>query len=132
VEDASGMRGSEASSDLRAILEGFARRDWPLLESVAQRLSFQQLEHNVVDAALHAHVVDGQDVRMIEGRHRHGFLLETPEATGLVFPGCGHDLERYLPPKARITRSVYLAHPPRAERSQDLIRADAAARGELH
>jgi hypothetical protein len=111
---------------------GLAGRDWPEREALAQRLPLEQLEHDVSHAVIGADVMDGQDVRMVESRHRLGFLLEPAEAVGLALAARGHDLECDVPPEARVTRPIDLAHSPGADRGQDLVGAEPAARDELH
>ena len=48
-------------------------------QSVAQRLAFEQLRHDVRRAVVAADVVDREDVRVIQRRGGARFLLEAPK-----------------------------------------------------
>ena len=61
-----------------------------------------------------AHVVDGEDVRVIQGGDGVGFLLEAAEVLK-VGQLVGEDLDRHLTLEAWVAGAVDLSHPPRPE-----------------
>jgi hypothetical protein len=130
--DAARVRGGEAAADLDAILDRLARRDRPVGKAIAQGLPFEQLQHHVSETVFGADIVDGEYVRIVEGPDGSSFELEAPKVFRIVFASGGDDLEGDVPSEARVAGPVDLAHPPRANRRADLIRAEVAARSERH
>ena len=63
---------------------------------------------------------------MIQGRDRTCLALESFVET------LGGDFDRNVTIEARIPRAVYLAHPARADRRQDLVRAEPISRDQRH
>ena len=64
VDNAASVGGTERVGDLRRDLDGPAPVERSELESLAQRLAFQQFGHDIERPALAAEVVDGEDVRV--------------------------------------------------------------------
>jgi hypothetical protein len=69
---------------------------------------------------------------MIERGERPRLALEAREP--VVIPGeeIGQDLQRDVPPEPGVAGLVDLSHPAGAKRSDDLVRTEAAARGQRH
>lgn len=78
MDDALLVRGGEPRGQLAGELEGAPHRQGPALQRRSQRLAFEQLGDHVGRRALGMHVVDGDDVRMVQRRGGAGFLRETP------------------------------------------------------
>jgi hypothetical protein len=74
------------------------------------------------------YLVDGDDVRMVEGRGRAGLLLEPAGDVGASGERWAQELDRHLSSQPRILREVHLAHAPAAEQADDVVDADPAAR----
>jgi hypothetical protein len=74
-----------------------------------------------------AHVVDGADVGVVQGRGGAGLTLETRETLGIGGKLPGQHLERHLTAELRIPRPVDLAHAARAERFEDLVPSESVA-----
>ena len=72
--------------------------------------------------------MNGQDVRVRERCNRLRLVFEPVQRFRIVRGSLGHDLDRHLAPEPRVARPVNFAHPPRAERRNDLIRSEAIAR----
>ena len=66
---------------------------------------------------------------MIERARGARFLLEASQ-TRLIMRAREQDLDRHVPPKARVPGPVHLAHSARAEKSDDFVRADASSGAE--
>src|SRR5262249_59028278 len=71
----------------------------------------------------------GTDMRMRQRGDRPGLAIEAGDQIGV---GARQDLDRDRAAQPRVGRLVDLAHPARAERRDDLVRADANAGGEAH
>ena len=77
------------------------------------------------------HVVDGEDVRVVQGAGGAGLLLEAAELLA-IGDLLGENLDRHLALQARVTGAVDLTHRPRAEQPHDLVRAESRACLERH
>src|SRR5262249_49857978 len=77
-------------------------------------------------------VVDGGDVGMVQQPRRPRLLLEAAQAIRVLGEGRRKDLDRDLAPETRGLRAVGLSPASRAERRQDLVRAEARARRKRH
>jgi len=66
---------------------------------------------------------------MIEGGHRPRLLLEPLQAIGLGSGSEGDHLHRHVAAEPRVAGAEHLAHPARAERTQDFVVPELRARG---
>jgi hypothetical protein len=73
-----------------------------------------------------------RDVWMIERRQRLRFARESRQAIGIAGKGVRQDLQRDLTIELRVPRAVDLAHPARADRRDDFVRAETGASGQGH
>jgi hypothetical protein len=94
-------------------------------------MAFEQLRYDVRSTVVRADIVDGEDVRMVEGAGNPGLLLEAAEPLG-IGDFLGENLDRDLALQARVTGAVDLAHAPRSEPPHDLVRAESKACLESH
>src|SRR5262249_55725292 len=101
----------------------------PLAEPLAEGLALDVLHHHEVRAVLargHAHVVDVDDVRMVERGRGARLAVEPVEQLGV---GAGtQDLEGHGPPQPGVARAVDLAHAARAQAVDDFVRPDPFSR----
>jgi hypothetical protein len=79
---------------------------------------------------MEADVEDGEQVGVAERARRAGLLLEALQALGIGGEGGRQDLDRHVAPQPRVVGAVHLAHPAGTQWRHDLVRADAASRGE--
>src|SRR5262249_37297681 len=107
----------------QGVAERLSGSERPGRKSRAERLTFQELRDDVGGIVARSDVVNRQDVRMVECARGLCFLLEAPQAIGILRKRGGEDLDRYLALQPRIARPVDLTHPARAERRQDLVGA---------
>ena len=89
-----------------------------------ERLAFEKLGDGKEDSALLADVVDGEDVRMVQGRDGPRLPFEPNLQLRLSAEPLRHDLDRDLPVQPRVPSPIHLSHPARAERRENLIRAE--------
>ena len=66
----------ERVGDLDCRLQRLLGLERPASQAVRQRLTFEVFEHEVVGAALMAHVIQRADVRMLEAGDGFGFPLK--------------------------------------------------------
>ena len=64
---------------------------------------------------------------MVQDPARAGLLLETAQAVGVGGEGRRQDLDRDVAAEPRVAGAVDLAHPPRADRREDLVGAESGA-----
>ena len=84
---------------------------------------FEKLEHQIVERAVAADVVDGADVRIVQRRDGAGFLLEALARFGIGRQRAGQDLDGHRAIQPGVTGAVNLAHAARADRRDDLVGA---------
>jgi hypothetical protein len=83
VHDARAVRAVERVGDLRPQAKRLGRGHAPAREALLERLALDQLEHEEVDVAFAADVVERADVRVVEARDRPRFAFEAGAHLGL-------------------------------------------------
>jgi hypothetical protein len=94
--------------------------------------SFDELQHERVDAARVLEAVNRGDVRMIEQRKDFGFSTKPREAIRITRHGPRQNLDRDVTLQLRVGRAVDFSHPAGTERAGDLERADSLPDCETH
>jgi len=125
---AEGERVGDPDRDAQGLAQsqGLARQESPEVRSR------DLLHHEEVHSIHRLDLVDGDDVRMVEGGGGAGLLEETA-ATILVGQATfGQDLDRHLPAEAGVAGAVHLAHAARAKRRYDFVRPKACSGGQDH
>ena len=101
-------------------------------QTVGECLAFQELHDEVLGLALTSHVVERADVRVRQLRDRLRLTLQTLARLGRRGQPRGQDLDRDLAAEPRVFGAVDLAHSARAERREDLVRAETGAVSQRH
>lgn len=99
-----------------------------LLDYVRQRAPVHQLHGEVVDAMVLADRVDRNDVRMLQGRRRLGFVPESLKRTFIERGDRGEHLERDATHQGDLFRLVDHAHAAPSEFAEDSVVADDLVR----
>jgi hypothetical protein len=107
--------------------ENLARGGGVTGDEGSQRLAFEQLGDDVGGAVVHAHVEDGQDIRVVQGGDGTGLPLEPLQALGAAGHLPGQDLDCDVAAEAWIAGAVDHAHPAFTELFCDLIMAERPA-----
>src|SRR6185295_6388371 len=94
--------------------------------------SFDELQHERVDAARVLEAINRGDVRMIERREDFGFSTKPREAIRITRHGPRQNLDRDLTLQLRVGRAVDLSHSAGTKRADDLERADSLPDCETH
>ena len=115
VHDSLGVRCRQSIRDLHGNRQQFGDRQRPAGHRLAQSLALDQLHHDVGDTARIAHIVDGDNVGMVERGRRPGFLNEAVHRAGR------QDLDGDRPGQSCVAGAVYLPHSSGPKRSFDLV-----------
>ena len=124
MHDAFLMRRSQripqSAGDLDDLFEGKpACADEPV-----ERLTFDELHGQEVDAVGFLHRVDGDDVRVVELGQSLRLAAKARQPLGILRHLGGQDFECYVAAELRVGGAIHLAHAARAERRQDFIGAE--------
>jgi hypothetical protein len=77
-------------------------------------------------------VVDLEDVRVRQRGYGLGLALEPGEPVWILRDLLWQDLDRHVAVEIAVPRPVDLAHPPCAERSEDLVASETVAGRDCH
>ena len=97
------VRGRKPLRDRDGIGDRLAHRNAARLQSLAQRLSLEQLRDDERRIPVDANVVDGEDVRMVQSGGGAGFLLEAMKTIGVGREGGWQNLDRDVASQPRIS-----------------------------
>src|SRR5260370_12734603 len=126
------MRFGQTFRNLRRDFNGLWHWQQAGVKQLAQRFPLYHFHRNVVSGTVLSEFVDGNDIRMVEGRRRACILLETVQPVAISGECGGQNLDRNAAVQARIPSPVHLAHPPGAEQLDNLVRSELRAGGEGH
>ncbi len=80
MDNAFVMSGSQSLGDLYRILRSFTKRERAIAESLSHRLALQEFCYEVGNAILSSHIIDNENVGMIESAGGASLLLEALQA----------------------------------------------------
>src|SRR5262249_23057954 len=132
VDDSLLMGGGQSQGNLSRVIDRLARREWPSSKLRSQCFPLEELLNDVGGAVMLAHVADVRDVGMVETSRRPGFLFEPLEPVRIRREGRWKNLDCNVSPEPGIPCAVNLAHPPRAERRENLVGTKASPGCEDH
>ena len=128
VDDVLGVGRLQAPCGLEHVRQDLLGRGRAPRDELSQRLPFEKLGDDVGCPLVGPHVVDGEDVRVIQGGDGARLALEEGEAGGVGGDLLRQDLDRHLATQARVASSVDLAHAAGADEIFDLVRPECAYR----
>ena len=126
------MRRAESARDLERDLDRLPGRQSAATQPRAERLSLQELGDEIGNALVDAHVVDHEDVRMIQLPRHAGLVLEPAQAVGIGGEGRRKHLHGNVPPEPGIAGAIDFSHPSGAERRQDLVGSEEGSGRDRH
>jgi len=97
-----------------------------------ERFSFEKLEDEERDALLVTDVMKDADIGVIQLRNRARFALESVAELRVALERLWQDLDGDCSIKTDIARAIDLAHAARAERREDLVRAELCSGCQRH
>jgi hypothetical protein len=132
MDDAGAMSVGQSRRHLDADVDRRRGVERSASGEVAERPAVHELVGNEVRARRVADVVNRDDVRVIQRRHRFGFADEPGQAI-LVVGKCGRqNLQRDPAAEADVLSEIHLAHPALAEGTDDLVVPESCALGQRH
>ena len=117
----------ERIGNLHAVAERLIVRQAVGRKHVAQRPSIHVLHRDKDPTVGFTDLVDGTDVRVIQGRGQPRLPFEPRQTFRIGREGVRQDLERHLAIQSRVASLVHLAHAARAEETANLVHAEAPA-----
>src|SRR5262249_11395251 len=99
---------------------------------LAQRPPLDVFHREIRRLVYRAHVVDRDDVGMVQRGGGARLLLEPLSPRSVRGNRGGKDLHRDLPAKPRVPRLPHFSHSARANRREDFVRAHATSSGDSH
>ena len=119
MDDARRVRLGQPVGDLHRVAEGLAEPEPFAADQAVERAARHVLHHDDIPIALACDVVDGDDVRVLEGGGGLGFLLEAPAALRIGDAVGREELERDVAIEARVVGLEDNAHPAPTELVED-------------
>ena len=124
MDDAAGVRRIERVGDLDAEREQFLHRHGLAADFLLQRHAVEELHGDEGLAVVLADVVDGADIRMIEGGGGLGLAQETGPRLGVLRDTIGQQLQSHKAVQTRVLGFVNDAHAATAEPLDDAVVRD--------
>ena len=132
MDDARTMRMVQGIGDLDRDAKSLTDRERTPAQALGQRLPFQVLHDDEVDAIVFADVVEGADVRVAQPRRRFRFALEALTASRAVEHMLRQDLDCDRAAQSRVLGAIDLAHSARSKQGLNLVRSKACSGRERH
>ncbi len=121
MDDAFFMRGFERLGDLTRDCQRLIERDGALRQTIRQRGSFDQLQHERRQVAGFFETVEGRDMRVVQRGQEFRFPSESRASIGVAGESPRQDFHRDVPLQPRVARAVHLAHAALAELAFDAV-----------
>src|SRR5690348_7803039 len=115
MNDSAGVRRVERVCDLNREVQQNVIRQRTAANAVAQRLTFEQFHYEKALPVLFADIVQDADSRMVQSRNRTCLAMETTERQRILSQILRKEFQRNHAAKARVFRSVHVAHAAAAE-----------------
>ncbi len=132
VDNASGVGPRDGIGDGNRDPQDFTEPHPLARDEGIERLPGHVLHDDEVDPIRGLDLVNGDDVRMIEGGGGAGLLDETAAAVLVRHTLGGKNLDRDHPAQARVPGAVDLAHSPRAQQRENLVGPELRPEEEGH
>src|SRR5580704_373265 len=122
----------QAARHLHSVFNGGTQGQMSGEKLLPQCFSVQKLSSDVQLPVFASHLVDGEDIGMIQRRGRFSLLLKSMRPAGIGGVRIRKNLDGHIPLQRRIPRAVYLAHPAGADEADDLIRSETRSLSERY
>jgi len=132
MHDASSMRFAECIGDVNSVSKSLFHGKRAALESLGERLPFEVLHDEEVDAVFVPNVMKRADVRVVQRRNRTRFTFQTLAELGVIREMSGENFESDDAIEAGVLGLVNLAHTASTDGADDLIGTEASAAAECH
>jgi len=132
MDDAFPVRRREPGGDLYREVERLLRRKGSFPDPIGERLTIEELRHEIIDSLVAADVVNGEYVGVVEPPCRLGFVAESLEALGIPIELRRENLEGDVSIQTLISSEIDFTHPTGADRRHDLETAELCSLGQRH
>ena len=119
MHDTGGVRGGQRVGDLRAVLERVGEAEFAARQNGLESAPLDEFHGDVIGAAIARDIVDGDYVRVVEGRGGFGFLHEALLARRVGEGVVGKQFEGDGAVEVRVARLVHHAHAAFAQFARD-------------
>src|SRR2546423_10499667 len=126
------VRRRQAMSDLHRVLDGLAPGQRTAGQTSAERRAFEKFGDKVRGAVMRTHVVNRENIGMIECPRRSRLLFKPAQAIGILADKPGQDLDGYVALQARISGTIHFAHSARPKQCDNLVWPDFRSGCEVH
>jgi hypothetical protein len=126
------MRSVQRIGNLHPTLQRLFERQRPFFESLRQRLAFDALHHQELDAVLSSNVVQHANVRMIQAGDRLRLAFKTLPQSWVIRKLLRKNLDGDRAVQTRVARAVHLSHSARSEWRNNLVWPESSAGGQCH
>ena len=127
VDDALLVRRLERLRDLARDHECLQNRQRTQGQTLGERGAFHEFEDEAADAVGLLQPVDRANLRMVQRRQDPRFAFEVRKPLRVCKEDVRDNLDCDISAQLRVVSAVNLAHPARADQSQDLVRTDLPA-----
>ena len=124
MDDRVSMCLVERVGDLNRVPKRLVERQCAFLQAFSQRLPFEVLHDEVVDAVLLTNIMERADMRVIQRRDGAGFALEAFAELRIRCNVRGQDFDRDGAIEASVAGFVDFTHAPRTNGREDLVGAE--------
>lgn len=132
MNDSSLVRGLERFRNVPCEQQRLRERHWTASQPVGERFALDQLHHEGVGSRRLLESVDVRDVWVVQGGEGFGLAFQPRHAVRVVGKAVRQHLDRDLAVQSRVACAKHLPHPSRAQRRENLVRADLRPNGEGH
>jgi hypothetical protein len=132
MSNALAVCGLQCFRDLDGQADSLFGRKRAFAQPGLERLAFHELHDQGGDIAGLFQSVDDRDVGVIQRGEDLGLTPETDHVARVAGESRGQHLDSDIAPEFGVLRSIDFAHPTGADRSGDLVGANARADGERH
>src|SRR5215813_4697013 len=126
------VRRRERRGDLNGDVERGYRRHPPFSQNLSQRQPFNEFGGDEMRRVEIADLVNGDDIRMVEGAGGFGLLLESEQSLIVFGALFEQQLERDLSFESRVAGQIDLPHPAGADRRNDLVAVESCSCDNSH
>ena len=123
------MGGIQGVRDLDAKIEHRLNLQRLASDAVPERLPLQQFHGDEGSPIGLVDLVDGADVRVVQGGRSFGLPLETRESLCVVGEFVGKELQGDVAAELQVFRLIHHAHAPAADPAEDAVMGDRLTHG---
>src|SRR5262249_5884654 len=127
MDDAGSMRCVQGVGDLDCEIEQQRHVQRLAFDAALQSFAVQELHRDEGPAVCYINVVNGADIRMIEGGSSSRFTLEPNKSSGIGGHALRQEFQSDAPLQLEIFGLVDHAHPTAAEPAQNAVMRDDSA-----